>query len=88
MAKTKTPKGWRNCNFWTTFQKSGEGGIRTTLPKPVKTRLFQESSPESGATTLQNLAHCSDLVAVVEAWPKLPDAIRAGVLAIVKAAGG
>jgi len=27
-----------------------------------------------------------DLAAVVEAWPELPDAIRAGILAMVKAA--
>jgi hypothetical protein len=27
-----------------------------------------------------------DLAAVVAAWPKLPEAIRAGVLALVKAA--
>jgi hypothetical protein len=29
-----------------------------------------------------------DLAAVVEAWPKLPDAIKAGILAMVKAASG
>jgi hypothetical protein len=29
-----------------------------------------------------------DLAAVVEAWGRLPDAIRAGILALVKAAGG
>jgi hypothetical protein len=29
-----------------------------------------------------------DLVAVVAAWPTLPEAIRAGILAMVKAAAG
>ncbi len=29
-----------------------------------------------------------DLAAVVTAWPKLPAAIRAGIVAMVKAAGG
>jgi hypothetical protein len=29
-----------------------------------------------------------DLAAVVEAWPTLPAAIRAGILAMVKAASG
>jgi hypothetical protein len=28
-----------------------------------------------------------DLAAVAEAWPKLPEAIKAGILAMVKAAG-
>jgi hypothetical protein len=28
----------------------------------------------------------SDLAAVIEAWPKLPEALRAGFLAMVKAA--
>jgi hypothetical protein len=29
-----------------------------------------------------------DLAAVVSAWPGLPEALRAGILAMVKAAGG
>jgi hypothetical protein len=29
-----------------------------------------------------------DLVAIVGAWPTLPDVIKAGILAMVKAAGG
>ena len=29
-----------------------------------------------------------DLAAVVEAWPKLPEAIKAGILAMIRAAGG
>lgn len=29
-----------------------------------------------------------ELVAVIEAWDKLPEAIRAGILAMVKAASG
>jgi hypothetical protein len=30
---------------------------------------------------------CPDLAAVVSAWPALPDALRAGIVAMVKAAG-
>ena len=29
-----------------------------------------------------------DLLAVAEAWPELPEAIRAGILAMVRAASG
>jgi hypothetical protein len=29
-----------------------------------------------------------DLAAVVKAWPTLPEALRAGIVAMVKAAGG
>ncbi len=29
-----------------------------------------------------------DLQAIIDAWPALPEAIRAGILAMVKAAGG
>ncbi len=32
--------------------------------------------------------HDPDLAAVVDAWPELPEAIRAGILAMVKAASG
>ena len=35
-----------------------------------------------------NLPTDPELAAVVAAWPDLPPAIRAGVLALVKAAGG
>ena len=30
----------------------------------------------------------ADLVAVVDAWPRLPEPIRAGIVAMVKVAGG
>ncbi|MCX5673260.1 MAG: hypothetical protein NTU94_18245 [Planctomycetota bacterium] len=31
---------------------------------------------------------CPDLAAVISAWPCLPDALKAGIVAMVKAAGG
>jgi hypothetical protein len=34
------------------------------------------------------LENSPDLSAVVDAWPMLPEAIRAGILAMVKAASG
>ena len=38
------------------------------------------------ANANQTARFSPDLAAVVEAWPKLPDAIRAGILAMVRAA--
>jgi hypothetical protein len=50
---------------------------------------------ESTSTQAQKAAHFSaeqpagdpDLAALVDAWPSLPEAIRAGILAMVQAAG-
>lgn len=46
-----------------------------------------QSGAESGALDAQKVDFPPDLAAVVEAWPKLPEAIRAGILAMVQAAG-
>jgi hypothetical protein len=43
---------------------------------------------ESGALAPQNPAIDPALAALIDAWPTLPDAIRAGILAMVWAAGG
>jgi hypothetical protein len=45
-----------------------------------------ESGAESGALGAQNGPVDPDLAAVMEAWPGLPAAIRAGILAMVRAA--
>src|SRR5262249_51830138 len=47
-----------------------------------------ESDPKSLAQTLAHeLQNCPDLARVVAAWPALPAAIRAGILAMIEAAG-
>ena len=50
--------------------------------KPAKTVLLSEWSAESGAMTTLD----STLATLVDAWPDLPDAIRAAIVAMVKAA--
>lgn len=57
-----------------------------------KTPLSEDSGAKSGA---QDAAQPSnppslppELAEVVKAWPNLPDAIRAGILAMVKSATG
>ena len=69
-------------------QASGEGGIRTTPETGYKTAFFAEGGAESGAPTLTTPNIDPDLAALIDAWPNLPDAIRAGILAMIRAAGG
>ena len=45
-----------------------------------------QSGAECGALGAPNAPLDPDLAVVVDAWPKLPDAIKAGILAIVTAA--
>jgi hypothetical protein len=45
-----------------------------------------QSGAESGALGTGNGPIDAELAAVIEAWPSLPDAIKAGILAMVKAA--
>ncbi|HEX5102184.1 MAG TPA: hypothetical protein VFV87_00125 [Pirellulaceae bacterium] len=45
-----------------------------------------QSGAECGALGTQNAPLDPDLAAVVDAWPKLPEAIKAGILAMVTAA--
>jgi hypothetical protein len=43
---------------------------------------------KNGALTPSNQIIDPALVALIDAWPKLPEPIRAGILALVRAAGG
>jgi hypothetical protein len=45
-----------------------------------------QSGAESGALDPRNAEFDPDLSAVVEVWPKLPEAIRAGIMAMIRAA--
>jgi hypothetical protein len=49
---------------------------------------LDQSGAECGALGAQNAPLDPDLAAVVDAWPALPAAIKAGILAMVQAAGG
>ena len=81
--------------------KAGEGG-RTLdihvgneagpLNQPARAQAFTDfilPTHSAGAAEAQVPPPCDpDLTAVVTAWPTLPDALRAGILAMVKAADG
>ena len=43
---------------------------------------------ECGAVGAQSALMVPDLQAIIKAWPELPDAVKAGILAMVHAAGG
>jgi hypothetical protein len=67
---------------------SVQGGIRTLRELPYKTTLFAEGGAESGAVAAETRPIDPDFAALIDAWPTLPQAIRAGILALVRAAGG
>jgi hypothetical protein len=64
-------------------------GAGTELPpqNEVNFATGGESGAQSGAPGAPNGPVNPDLVAVVEAWPSLPAALKAGILAMVRAAG-
>jgi hypothetical protein len=65
---------------------SGEGGIRTTRNSRVKTALSRQGGAKSGARTETTVPHAPELLALIEAWPRLPDALKAGILAMIRSA--
>ena len=54
----------------------------------MKTALSAECGVESGALPTQTHPIDPSLTALIDAWPTLPEALRAGILAMVRAAGG
>jgi hypothetical protein len=56
------------------------------VPQTAPVALSNASGAESGAFVPQT-APVSGLAFLLDAWPKLPEAIRAGILAMVQAAG-
>ena len=50
-----------------------------------KTR--DQPGAESGAVRAESQSYNPDLAAVVTAWPTLPEAVTAGILALVQASG-
>jgi hypothetical protein len=65
-------------------------------PTPSSRQNPTQTTSKRPPISTQNASHsCQpyvtdvpDLAAVVDAWPELPEAIRAGIVAMVKAASG
>jgi hypothetical protein len=53
-----------------------------------KTGVSGDSGAESGALDAENGPKDAELGAVIDTWPTLPEAIKAGILAMVRTAGG
>jgi len=68
--------------------QNGWGGIRTYPENADKTSLLSESGAKSGALDAENGPKDPDLGAIIDAWPTLPEPIKDGILAMVRAAGG
>ena len=49
-------------------------------------KLADQDGAKSGALGAQKVDIDADLVAVIDAWPDLPDAVKAGIVAMVGAA--
>ena len=65
-------------------------GMGFELPQEntEKTGVADESGAESGALDAENGPKDPDLGAIIDAWPRLPDAIKTGILAIIQGAEG
>jgi hypothetical protein len=63
-------------------------GIEPTAKSSEDPTLFGCGGAESGEPTSADLNIDSGLAALIDAWPTLAEPIRAGILALVRAAGG
>jgi hypothetical protein len=63
-------------------------GIEPHADSPGNSINPAPGGAKSGAPSPENAAIDPALAALIEAWPTLPEPIRAGILAMVQAAGG
>jgi hypothetical protein len=63
-------------------------GIELPQQSTGNSSINPQSGAESGALDAQNRPCDADLAEVVQSWPSLPEALRAGILAMVRAARG
>jgi len=62
----------------------GDEGTEHPRDTPGNSPISIQGGAESGALGAREAAVDPSLAAVVEAWPKLPDGIKAGILAMVR----
>ncbi len=65
-----------------------EAGVELSHDSSGNSTIANQSGAESGALDAQNRLCDADLAEVVQTWPSLPKALRAGILAMVRAARG
>jgi len=54
---------------------------------PGNSSVRDRGGAESGAPNLRTPDIACELAAIIDAWPRLPEPIKAGILALVRAAG-
>jgi hypothetical protein len=61
-------------------------GFELSQDSSGNSTISDQSGAESGALGAQNGPDYPDLAEVAQAWPSLPEAIKAGILAMIRAA--
>jgi hypothetical protein len=72
---------------WLQTRPADREGTELIEKTPQKQGVADEGGAESGALGAENRPEDPDLGAVVDAWATLPETIKAGILAMVRAAG-
>ncbi len=65
----------------------GFANRQRTPENTEKTGISADAGADAGAVETKRGQFGPDLQAIIDAWPALPEAIKAGILAMVRAAG-
>ena len=60
-------------------------GFEQPLRNPENLRILGQGGAECGALDAMSVKFDPDLAVVTESWPRLPETIKAGILAMVRA---
>ncbi len=63
-------------------------GFEPPAENAGNTAILDTSGAECGALGAHSISIDADLQAIIEAWPKLNESTKAGIVAMVRAAGG
>lgn len=75
----------RECPCHVVFVEMEAAGIEPLASSAGNSTIMPQGDAESGARDAPTTQDCQGLKIVTEAWPGLPSAIRAGILAMVRA---
>jgi hypothetical protein len=65
----------------------GDTGLEPRADSSGEAAILPRGGAESGALAALEATIDPSLAAIVEAWPKVPEAIKVGILAMIRAAG-
>jgi hypothetical protein len=69
-------------------KSSGEDRTRTLAKNAGETASAVQDGADYGALSAETAELDAELQAIIDAWPSLPDDVKAGIVAMVRAAGG